>query len=239
VPEGIEPGRAKSLLALAQSAGRSALDAEESRAVLDAYGIPTPQDKLAGTVEQAVQAASRMGYPVVLKLASPDILHKSDIGGVLMGVKGEDAVRAGFQLILDRARKAFPQARIRGVQVQKQISGGQEVIIGIQRDRTFGPLVMFGLGGIYVEALADVSFRLAPLSQRDAEEMIDEVRSSKLLKGLRGAAPADRAALVDTILRVARLAADCPEIAAMDINPLLVLPEGHGAVAVDARIILG
>ncbi|MGB4980147.1 MAG: acetate--CoA ligase family protein, partial [Anaerolineae bacterium] len=129
-------------------------------------------------------------------------------------------------------------AHVRGVLIQKMLIGGQEVIIGVQRDPIFGPLVMFGLGGIYVEALADVSFRLAPLTQQDAEEMIAEVRGSRLLDGLRGQPPADRAALVDALLRVGQMAVDHPQISELDINPLLVMPAGQGAIAVDARIIL-
>ena len=143
------------------------------------------------------------------------------------------------ETVVARAPAAHPDAHMRGVQVQKMISGGQEVIVGVTRDPTFGPLVMFGLGGVYVEALADVSFRLAPLTAADAEEMIDEVRSARLLTGLRGAPAADRAALVGAIVRVGQLAADHPEIVELDINPLLVLPEGRGVLAVDARIILG
>jgi acetyltransferase len=179
-----------------------------------------------------------VGYPVALKIISPDILHKSDIGGVIVGAQDEAAVREGFEAILARARAAHPDARIRGIQVQEMAPSGQEVIVGVKRDPTFGPLVMFGLGGVYVEALADVSFRIAPLTEADAEAMIDEVRSAKLLRGLRGAPPADRAALVEAIVRIGRLAADHEEIAELDVNPLLVLPEGTGAVAVDARVIL-
>jgi acetyltransferase len=175
----------------------------------------------------------------VLKLISPDILHKTDIGGVLLNIKDEKAVNAGFEKLVTRASAVHPGAHVRGVQVQQMIAGGQEVIIGIKRDPTFGPLVMFGLGGVYVEALADVSFRLAPLTAADAEEMIDEVRSARLLTGLRGAPAADRAALVDAIVRVGQLAADHPEITELDINPLLALPAGQGVIAVDARIILG
>ncbi len=143
------------------------------------------------------------------------------------------------QAIVTRARVAHPKADIRGVQVQQMVRGGQEVIVGMKRDPVFGPLVMFGLGGVYVEALGDVSFRLAPLSRQDAEEMIAEVRSAKLLEGLRGVSPADRPALVDAILRIGQLAADCPEIAELDVNPLIVLPAGQGALAADVRIILG
>ncbi len=237
-PTGCDQATAARLLSEAQSAGLLALDTAASRAVLDAYGIPTPPDVLATTADEAAQAAQRMGFPVALKLVSPDILHKTDVGGVLLNVASGAAARAGFETIISLARAAHPNAVIRGVQVQPMVSGGQEVIVGVSRDRIFGPLVMFGLGGVYVEALADVSFRLAPLTQADAAEMIDEVRSAKLLTGLRGAPPADRAALIDAIVRIGQLAVDNPQIKELDINPLIVRAAGQGALAVDARIIL-
>jgi acetyltransferase len=223
----------------ARKARRTALDAGESRAVLAAYGIPTPRDYLATTPEEAADYARRIGYPVALKLASPDILHKSDAGGVLLDIRDDNAAMAGYRQIVASARAISPKAVIRGVQVQPMITDGQETIIGVKRDSTFGPLVMFGMGGIYVEALADVSFRLAPLSLPDAWEMIEEVRVAKLLTGLRGRAAPDRAALADAIVRVGQLAVDHPEISELDINPMLVLRSGSGASAVDARIILG
>ncbi len=235
-PAGVVAGQR--LLNEAVAAGRSSLDAAESLAVLEAFGLATPADRLATSPVEAAEHARQIGFPVVLKLASPDILHKTDVGGVIVGVSDERQARVGFGTILARARAANPEARIRGVQVQRMISGGQEVIVGVKRDPTFGPLVMFGLGGVYVEALADVSFRLAPLTAADAAEMIDEVRSARLLSGLRGAPVADRAALVAAIVRIGDLAAACPQIAELDVNPLLVLPEGQGALALDARIIL-
>jgi acetyltransferase len=243
-PEAERAGRARGrrkaqdILTIAHAAGKQALDAAEALPLLEAYGLRAPQSYLALDPNDAAAFADRIGYPVALKVISPDILHKSDIGGVIVGAQDETAVREGFEAILARAKAADPEARIRGIQVQEMVRGGQEVIIGIKRDPTFGPLVMFGLGGIYVEALADVSFRIAPLTEADAEAMIDEVRSAKLLHGLRGAAPADRAALVDAIVRIGRLAADHEEIVELDVNPLLALPRGEGAVAVDARVIL-
>ncbi|HEX9117354.1 MAG TPA: acetate--CoA ligase family protein [Anaerolineae bacterium] len=238
-PAGIDPAAAAQRIAGARAAGRTGLDAAEGRGLLEAYGVPTPADLLATGPEEAAACAAQIGFPVALKLASPDILHKTDIGGVVLDVRSEAEVRAAYAAILLRARAAHPEAQIRGVQVQQMVQGGTEVIVGVKRDPTFGPLVMFGLGGVYVEALADVSFRLAPLTAADAEEMIGEVRSARLLAGLRGAAPADRAALVDAIVRIGQLAADRPEIAELDVNPLLVLPEGQGALAVDVRVILG
>jgi acyl-CoA synthetase (NDP forming) len=169
-------------------------------------------------------------------LISPSISHKTDAGGVLLGVQNTAAVREGFQTLMHRARRK--RASVAGIEVQRMISGGQEMIIGIKRDPTLGPLVMFGLGGIYAEALADVSFRLAPLSQADAEEMIDEVRAARLLAGLRGTPPADRRALVDALLRIGWLAHVSPHLSELDINPLVVLTEGAGVVAVDVRVVL-
>ncbi len=229
---------AQQAILLARAAGRRALDAAESRPLLEAYGVPTPAEFLATSPYEAAVFAARIGFPVALKLISPEILHKSDIGGVILNVANEAAASAGFEAIIARAQAAHPGAHVRGVQVQQMVTGGQEVIVGVKRDPTFGPLVMFGLGGVYVEALADVSFRLAPLTAADAEALIDEVRSARLLSGLRGAPPADRAALVDAIMRVGQLAADHPEIVELDINPLLVLPAGQGVMAADVRIIL-
>ncbi len=238
IPTGIAPQQVQDLLSAARQNRQRALDAASARLTLEAYGIPTPKDYLATTPDEAARFAAKIGFPVALKLASPDILHKTEVGGVLLNVPDAEAARQGWQTIVTRARAAHPQADIRGVQVQPMVTGGQEVILGVKRDPVFGPLVMFGLGGVYVEALADVSFRLAPLSRQDAEEMISEVRSAKLLQGLRGAPPADRAALVEAIVRIGQLAADFPEIEELDVNPLMVLPAGRGALAVDARIIL-
>ncbi len=236
---GVDRERVAGLLASARQAGHTALDAAAGRLVLEAYGLQTPADMLATDPDEAARFAARIGFPVALKLASPDILHKTEIGGVLLNVPDEVAVRQGWQEIITRARATHPQAELRGVQVQQMVRGGQEVIVGMKRDPIFGPLVMFGLGGIYVEVLRDVSFRLAPLSRLDADEMIREVRSARLLEGLRGAPAADRPALLEAILRIGQLAADFPEILELDVNPLMVLPAGQGALAADVRLILG
>ncbi len=238
-----ETGAARKLtasvaLAAAQVAGRKALDPTAARDLLTAYDITTPREALATTSEEAAGLAAQIGFPVAMKLVSPDILHKTEVGGVILNVADARAARAAFTTLIERAHAAQPSARVHGVQIQQMVRGGQEVIVGVKRDPTFGPLVMFGLGGIYVEILADVSFRLAPLTAADAGEMLAEVRSAKLLAGVRGAPPADRAALVEAIVRIGQLAADHPQIAELDINPLLVLGEGQGVVAVDARIIL-
>jgi acetyltransferase len=227
---------AQSLLEIAKAAGRQTLDAEKGQTVLQAAGIAVPQDRLATSPDEAAAFARQIGFPVALKLISPEIIHKTDVGGVLLSIADEAAVREGFQTLL--ARGASHQSAIRVVQVQQMIAGGQEVIVGIKRDPTFGALVMFGMGGIYAEALADVSFRLAPLSRTDAEEMIAEVRSARILTGLRGSPPADREALIDALIRVSWLAHACSQIGELDINPLLVLPDKRGVVAVDIRLVL-
>jgi acetyltransferase len=238
MPTGLHPQRAQALLEATRSAGRHALDAVDGQGILRAAGLAVAPSELATTAEEAVAAAGRIGFPVVLKLISPDLSHKTDAGGVLLEIRDAAAVREGFETLKDRARVAQPPATLRGVQVQRMITGGQEVILGVKRDPALGPLVMFGMGGIYAEVLADVSFRLAPLSPADAEEMIDEVRAARLLAGLRGAPPADRRALVDALLRIGWLAHSCPRLSELDINPLLVLPDGAGVIAVDARAVV-
>jgi acetate---CoA ligase (ADP-forming) len=237
MPADMDLRRAQSLLDAAKDAGRQMLDAVEGQAILQAAGLAFPPSQLATTSEEASVAAERIGFPVVLKLISPEISHKSDVGGVILAIQDAAAACDGFQRLLRRGRALTAQESLHGVQVQRMISGGQEVIIGVKRDPALGPLVMFGMGGIYAEALADVSFRLAPLSHLDAEEMIDEVRAARLLAGLRGTPPADRRALVDALLRVGWLAYTCPHLTELDINPLLVLPDGEGVVAVDVRLI--
>ena len=238
MPDGMDLTHAQSLLDSATRAGRHLVDAVEGQAILQAAGIAVPQDQLVTSADEAAECARQIGFPVVLKLVSPDILHKTDVGGVLLPVQDEAAAREGFQTLQNRAYAANARATIRGVQVQQMVRGGQEVIVGVKRDPTFGPLVMFGMGGIYAEALADVSFRLAPLSRTDAEEMLAEVRSARLLKGLRGTQPADREALIDALLRVGWLAHSCSAISELDINPLSVLPEGQGVCALDVRLVL-
>lgn len=238
-PTGMDVEKARSLITSALASGSPTIDAFEGQDILSAIGVPIPRSELATSAREAATIASRIGFPVVLKLVSPDMTHKTDVGGVLVGVEGEANVEAAFHTLMQRAQAANPKATIRGVQVQEMVRGGQEVIVGVKRDPTFGPLVMFGMGGVYAEALADVSFRLAPLSKEDAGDMIAEVRAARILRGLRGNLSADREALADTILRVGWLAHECPEIGEWDINPLMVLPEGHGVCALDIRMALG
>ena len=218
--------------------GRVQIGDAESRDILTAYGIRIPQSQLCATADEAVAAADAIGYPVVMKIASQDILHKTDVGGVRVGLESPTAVRDAFDLMVYRAQKYQPNAQIWGCLVQEMMRGGKEVITGMNRDPQFGPLVMFGLGGIYVEVLKDVSFRVAPFGPKEARQMIEEIRSFRLLKGVRGEPPADLEAVVDVLLRLSQLVTDFPEIVEMDINPLMVFEQGRGAVGVDMRLIL-
>ncbi len=219
-----------------QASGRSGLVDVEARKIVEAYGFKTPKSTLANTLEQAKAYAGTAGYPIVMKIASPDILHKTDVGGVVVGINNEQQLEQAFYSITNNARKFMPSARIWGVVVQQMLMTGTETIVGMHIDPNFGPLVMFGLGGIYVEVLKDVSFRVAPVAESEAYEMIKEIRSYPLLQGVRGAKKRDIDAIVDAILRVSQLVTDNPDIVELDINPLLVQAEGEGAIAVDARI---
>jgi acetyltransferase len=234
----VDRNRVFELFNRVRSEGRFSLGDAEARDVMEAYGFRIPRSVLAKTVGEAVEAASTIGYPVVMKVASPDILHKSDIGGVRLNVRDAEQLRDLFDLLIYRAQRFMPDADIWGVQVQEMVPTGKEVIIGVNRDPQFGPLLMFGLGGIYVEVLKDVTFRIAPVARAEAVDMIDEIRSYHLLRGVRGEKPSDLDAIVDAILRVSQLVTDFPEIVEMDINPLTVHEAGRGAVAVDMRFVL-
>lgn len=220
------------------SEGRVSIGDSEARSILEAYGLEIPKSKLAESSDQAVEFASDMGYPVVLKIASPDILHKTDVGGVKINLENSTDVRDAFDLITYRAQRYLPEARIWGCLVQKMVPEGLEVLIGMNRDPQFGPLITFGLGGIYVETLKDVAFRIAPLSIVEASEMLAEIRASALLDGVRGNPPVDRPVLIDAILRIAQLVQDFPMIAELDINPFIAYQEGQGGIAIDMRLIL-
>ncbi|GLX95307.1 acetate--CoA ligase family protein [Herbidospora sp. NBRC 101105] len=226
----------REILDKARAEGRTALTAPEGKLVCDAYGIATPGEGLATSADHAVELATSIGFPVVLKIVSPDILHKTEAGGVLVGVGSAEAVRAGYDQIIANAQAYDAGAVIDGVQVQQMVGGGHEVIIGAVTDPTFGKVVAFGLGGTLVEVLKDVTFRLAPLTVHDSLAMLDDIKAAEVLRGARGAAPADRAALSTMIERVGALVADFPEIAEVDLNP--VFASANGAVAADVRIIL-
>ncbi|WP_284749798.1 acetate--CoA ligase family protein [Amycolatopsis sp. RTGN1] len=224
------------ILDQAAAEGRSSLTAPEGRAVCEAYGIPTPAERLAATAEEAVAHAEEIGLPVVLKIVSPDILHKTEAGGVLVGLRDAEAVKAGFTKIVDNAKAYDADARILGVQVQQMLTEGQEVIIGSVTDRTFGKIVAFGLGGVLVEVLKDVTFRLAPTSTEEALSMIDGIQAAEILRGVRGAEPVDRDALAAVITGLGQLVADFPQLSEVDLNPVLATPSG--ATAVDVRILV-
>jgi len=230
--------RVRELFQRVRADGRVSIGDAEAWTVLECYGFTVPQSRLAETPEEAIEIAEEIGYPVVLKVASPDILHKTDVGGVKLNLRSSEDVRDAFDLIVYRAGRYVPGARIWGCQVQQMVPGGREVLVGMSRDPQFGPLVAFGLGGIYVEALKDVSFRVAPFSRQEAEEMIREIRAYPLLEGVRGEPPADHEAMVDALLRISQLVTDFPEIVELDINPLMVFEEGRGAMAIDMRLIL-
>jgi acetyl-CoA synthetase (ADP-forming) len=180
-----------------------------------------------------------VGYPVVLKVVSPDISHKSDVGGVILGVRSAEEVRSSYRRILENVKAGAPGSRIHGVLVQRMAKPDLEVIVGGIRDPVFGPVVMFGLGGVFVEVLKDVSFRIAPLSDADVDDMVREVRGYRILEGFRGSPPRDLDALKRVILGVSRMMVEVGEIAELDLNPVILYPRGEGALIVDARIILG
>jgi acetate---CoA ligase (ADP-forming) len=218
---------------------RNTIGDYEARDILTAYGFKIPQSDVGATPDEAAEIARRIGFPVVLKIASPDILHKTDVGGVKVGLRSVEEVRDAFELMIYRTQRYLPEARVLGCLVQEMVPpGGIEVLVGMNRDPQFGPLVTFGLGGIYVETLKDVTFRVAPFSIRDARQMLSEIRAHALLDGVRGQPPADKEALVDALLRIGQLVQDFPEIAELDINPLIVYPEQRGAIAIDMRLVL-
>jgi acetyl coenzyme A synthetase (ADP forming)-like protein len=216
---------------------RSSLSAPEAKEVADAYGLPVPQEGLATSADATAQLAEKIGFPVVLKIVSPDILHKTEAGGVLVGVENAQAARAGYDTIVANAKKYDPKAKISGVQVQQMLpTGAQEVIVGAVTDQSFGKLVAFGLGGVLVEVLKDVTFRLAPATREDALSMLDGIQAAEMLKGVRGSEPVDREALATIIQRVSQLVTDFPEISEVDLNPVFATPKG--ATAVDVRILV-
>lgn len=216
--------------------GRKSLLETEAKTVCMEYGIPVTKFELARSEEEAVKFANAIGFPTVLKIVSSDIIHKSDIGGVIVGLKNADDVRHGYNQILQNVKKYNPKARIAGVLVQEMAPPSTEVIVGAIKDPQFGPAVMFGLGGVFVEVLKDVTFRIAPITEDDACDMISEVKAYPLLKGYRNTPPADLEAIEKILLSTSRLVTDYMEIKELDLNPVIVYEKG--AKTVDARIIL-
>jgi len=216
--------------------GRNALLEYEANAVCSSYGVPVAKVKLAKTSSEAIKNADEIGYPVVLKIVSPDILHKSDAGGVIVNVNSANEVKEGFTKIVNNAKKYKADANVLGVLVQEMAPSSTEVIVGMTKDPTWGPALMFGLGGIFVEVLKDVSFRVAPITERDANEMVREIKAFKILEGVRGQPPADINAIVDILLKISKLVMDNPKIDEIDLNPVFVYEDG--AKAVDTRILI-
>jgi acyl-CoA synthetase (NDP forming) len=220
----------------ARSEGRKILTEVESKQLLQEVGVPTAHARLAATRDAAVQAAGDIGFPVVLKIVSPQITHKTDVGGVKLDLKSAEEVAAAFDEIVAAARRAAPDAAIEGVSVQKMAQPGIEVIVGVSTDPQFGPVLMFGLGGVLVEVLKDVAFRIIPIAPRDARQMIHDIKGFPLLEGYRGQDPADLAALENLLLRVSDFVEKHPEVSELDLNPVFAYKDG--ALAVDARIVL-
>jgi acetyltransferase len=235
----VNKARAKKIIDSVKKEGRLFLLEHESYEVLKAYHFPVVKSSLARNKTEAAEAAQKIGFPVVLKIASPDILHKFDFGGVKLNLKNKDDVLNAYQEILKNILSKKPRAKIRGVLVEEMASQGKEIILGMNRDPQFGPILMFGLGGIYVEALEDVSFRLAPIREITADVMITRTKTHKILKGFRGEPAYDIEAISECLKRLSQLVTDFEEIKELDINPLFVYEKGKGCAIVDARIILG
>jgi len=229
--------RVERVLRKARSEGRVSLSEAEGKEILKAYGVPVPKEAFADTEDKAVAMANRIGYPVVMKVESPDIAHKTDVGGVAINLKSESELRKQFNLMLPLVKERVPRARVDGVSVQ-QMKTGREVIVGMVRDDQFGPVITFGLGGIFVEVLKDVSQRIVPLSDVDVSEMISGIKAYPILTGARGKKPADIPALRDVIVRVAQIATDFPAITELEINPVIVGDLDQGVCAVDALVII-
>ena len=232
----VDMKRAQKVMDSVRADGRSIMMGYESHEVAEAYGIPVARIRLATSSEEAKQIAKDLGVPIVLKIASPDIVHKSDIGGIMLGLKTQQEVEDGFMQILANTKKHVPNAIVYGVDVQEMAPKGKELIIGCSRDIQFGPLIMFGAGGIFVNYLKDIAFRLAPMSRADAGSLIGDTKMGALLTGVRGELPSDIPALEDTILKISQLVTDFEEIVELDINPVFAYEKGKGICAVDVKI---
>jgi len=232
----VDRGVAESVLARARTENRSLLRGDEANRLLEAYGIRTAKTRFVRSVDELAGAAAEIGYPVVLKAVGPALVHKSEMQAVLLDVRGKEALLDGASRIAARLRDRG--VALDGFLVQEFVTGGTEVILGMTRDKVYGPCLVFGLGGIYVEYLRDVAFGLPPLTDRDAMRMIESIRTYPLLKGVRGESARDVKALQDALLRLAQLVSDSDQVQELDLNPVVVLPEGQGYRAVDARIVL-
>ena len=208
----------------------------EAKELLREYGIPVPDFKLIKSEDEIVGLAKEINFPIVMKIVSPDIIHKTDAGGVKVGIKDEKEAKTAYQDIIYKVKKYKKEAKISGVIAYSMISQGTEIIIGMMKDPCFGPTIMFGLGGIFVEILKDISFRILPLEERDAEEMISEIKGYQILKGIRGETPKDVKSIRDVLMKISQLVMDNPEIKEIDLNPIFVFEKGLQVV--DARMIL-
>ncbi len=226
----------REIIAKALEENRTKLLEHEAIEIIKYYGAPVAEALLAKTPEEAGELAEKIGFPVVLKIVSPDISHKSDVGGVIVGVNSKEEAVEKARKILENVSQKAPGARVSGILVQKQAKPGLEVIVGGLRDSVFGPVVMFGLGGIFVEVLRDVSFRIAPISEEEAIEMMKEIKASKILEGYRNVPPVDKKALAKVIIAAAKLLEENPEVDSLDLNPVIAYQDG--ALVVDARVIL-
>jgi acyl-CoA synthetase (NDP forming) len=234
--EVVDLNNASKIISQARREGRKALLETEAKAICMEYAIPVTTFKLAKSEEEAVEFAGQIGFPAVLKIVSPDIIHKSDAGGVIVNLKSAVEVRNAYGKILENAKKYDVAAKIVGVLVQEMAPQSTEIIVGAIKDPQFGQTLMFGLGGIFVELLNDVTFRVAPITQEDAKEMVTEIKAYPLLKGYRNTPPADIAAIINVLLNTSKLVMDYSEIKELDLNPIMVYEKG--AKTVDARIIL-
>lgn len=234
---------AKKIFETARSEGRTFVLEHEAKDIMRAYGIPIPDYATATTADEAVEKSKSIGLPVVLKILSKDILHKSDAGGVKINLKTEDEIRKAFDEIMENARKHGETKGInvdlsRGVFISDFAEMGTEIIIGVTKDPQFGHALMFGLGGIFVEILKDVTFRLIPMTEIDAREMVSEIKAAKILEGVRGEPPRDVDALIDVIMKVSKMIEENPEVTELDCNPTFAYEKGKGAIVVDARILV-
>jgi acyl-CoA synthetase (NDP forming) len=232
----VQPSKVREILSAAKRDGRKFLPEPEAHKILQAYGFPVLRSRLARDEAEALSAAREIGFPVVMKIVSPHIVHKVDVGGVQLNLQSEAEVQSAYRDLMQKVKAARAEAEIWGVLVQEMVRGGKETILGMKRDPHFGSLLMFGLGGIYVEVFKDVTFRIAPIRELSAQRMIEQVKGSKILKGFRGEPPSDIGAIAECLERLSQLVLDFPEIEEMDINPLIVLPQG--ARVVDARILI-
>jgi acetyl-CoA synthetase (ADP-forming) len=229
-------GKISQIFESARKEKRNYLLEPEAKTICSKYRIPITKFSVAKNVEEAAQFAEEMGYPVVLKIVSPDVIHKFDVGGVILNLKSSKEVKDAYNRILAKVKKYKSDAKIIGILVQEMAPPSTEVIVGVTKDPQFGPALMFGFGGIFVEVLKDVAFRIAPITRLEAQEMITEVKAYPILRGYRGQPPADVNAIVEILLNTSKLVMDHPEIKELDLNPILVYEKG--AITVDARIIL-